>query len=444
MGYGAAGSCGKVIDILGEQEHEMRLDGADPTIEQTGKFVTDFLCSELAIEPDRIEEGVRTKPPRLDVPAGYSIQMRLLNPELPGRIISCRSATAWSIGLVLSVGAALVGSPATAAPTDTYAVTGMLNAPGLAEGIAFSPDALRAYVTHGPDGEPGFLGIFDTRTRALLADVQVGTFPVGIAPTPDGTRVYVANNVDDTVSVVDLRTNAVIRTIPVGDGPLGIAVTPDGRKIYTSSQYDGSVSVIDGSSLDVVKTISLGEAGAPFIDLSPDGQYAYVTVGGGVAKLDTSSDEIVDRIDGLGGSPLDSSITADGDTLFAAVEDTLYAIDLNDPTRRTATVLPVPDSAWGGLGSVGVTPDGTTAFVEASGFPSELIAVDVVSGSVEARFEIPGSAQLVAVSPNGSDAYVTSQDNNVTIVTKNPQTGPPVVTPPPFGSVDLPSTGSAF
>lgn len=73
--------------------------------------------------------------------AGYSSQMRQQNPELPGRIISCRSATAWSIGLVLSLGAALVGSPAAAAPTDTYAVTGMLSAPGLAEGVAFSPDA---------------------------------------------------------------------------------------------------------------------------------------------------------------------------------------------------------------------------------------------------------------------------------------------------------------
>jgi YVTN family beta-propeller protein len=376
--------------------------------------------------------------------AGYSSQMRLQNPPLPRPTISWRSLSAWSVVLALSVGAALAGSPATAAPTDTYAVTGMLNAPGQAEGIEFSPDASRAYVTHGPDGEPGYLGIFDTRTRALLADVQVGIFPVGIAPTSDGTRVYVANNVDDTVSVVDLRTNAVLRTIPVGDGPLGIAATPDGRKVYTSSQYDGSVTVIDGSSLDVVKTIELGEAGAPFIDLSPDGRYAYVTVGGGVAKLDTSSDEIVDRIDGLGGTPLDSSITADGNTLFAAVGDTLFSIDLTNPTRRKATVLPVAGSAWGGLGSVGVTPDGTTAFVEASGFPSELIAVDVASGSVEARFEIPGSAQLVAISPNGSDAYVTSQYNNVTIVTKNPQTGPPVVSPPAFGSVDLPSTGSAF
>ncbi|WP_052066321.1 YVTN family beta-propeller repeat protein [Rhodococcoides fascians] len=346
--------------------------------------------------------------------------------------------------VALSVGATLVGSPATAAPTDSYAVTGMLDAPGLAEGVAFSPDASRAYVTHGPDGAPGFLGVFDSHTRALLADIQVGIFPVGIAPTSDGTRAYVANNVDDTVSVVDLRTNAVIRTIPVGDGPLGIAATPDGRKVYTSNQYGGSITVIDGLSLDVVKTISLGEAAAPFIDLSPDGRNAYVTVDGGIAKLDTSSDEIVDRIEGLGGSPLDSTITADGNTLFAAVKDTLYAIDLNDPTRRTATVLPVADGVWGGLGSVGVTPDGSTAFVEASAFPSELIAVDASSGSVEARFEITGSAQLVAVSPNGSDVYVTSQDNNVTIVTKNPQTASPVLPPPSLGSADLPSTGSAF
>ncbi len=136
-------------------------------------------------------------------------------------------------------------SPATAAPTDTYAVTGALAAPDLAEGIAFSLDGSRAYVTHGPDGQHGFLGIYDTRTKNQLADIPVGIFLVGIAPTSDGSRAYVANNVDNTVSVIDLTANAVVATIPFGAGPLGVAVTPDGRKVYTSNQHDSTLTVID-------------------------------------------------------------------------------------------------------------------------------------------------------------------------------------------------------
>lgn len=69
MGYGVAESCGKVIDVLGEQEHEMRLDGADPTIEQTGEFVTECSCSELTIEPGHTEAtkcGRRIHPTSVD------------------------------------------------------------------------------------------------------------------------------------------------------------------------------------------------------------------------------------------------------------------------------------------------------------------------------------------------------------------------------------------
>jgi len=37
-----------------------------------------------------------------------------------------------------------------------------------------------------------------------------------VAVSPDGTRVYVTNNKDNSVSVIDTATNLVTATIPVG------------------------------------------------------------------------------------------------------------------------------------------------------------------------------------------------------------------------------------
>jgi DNA-binding beta-propeller fold protein YncE len=39
-------------------------------------------------------------------------------------------------------------------------------------------------------------------------------------------------------------TNAVTATISVGNGPVGVAFTPDGSKVYVANQYDHTVSVI--------------------------------------------------------------------------------------------------------------------------------------------------------------------------------------------------------
>jgi YVTN family beta-propeller protein len=68
--------------------------------------------------------------------------------------------------------------------------------------------------------------------------------PYGVAVTPDGSKVYVTNLNDNTVSVIDTAMNKVITTISVGPNPLAVAVTPDGSKVYVTS-LSGTVSVID-------------------------------------------------------------------------------------------------------------------------------------------------------------------------------------------------------
>ena len=56
--------------------------------------------------------------------------------------------------------------------------------------------------------------------------------PQLIAVSPDGTRVYVANQGSDTVSVINTATNTVVATISAGSQPVGPAVSPDGARVY--------------------------------------------------------------------------------------------------------------------------------------------------------------------------------------------------------------------
>src|ERR1700730_5117395 len=93
--------------------------------------------------------------------------------------------------------------------------------------------AQNAYITNAGSNN---VSVIDTATNTVTATITVGSVPVGVAISPDGTRVYVTNSqpasATGTASVIDTASNTAIATIPVGLGPNGIAVTPDGNRVY--------------------------------------------------------------------------------------------------------------------------------------------------------------------------------------------------------------------
>jgi YVTN family beta-propeller protein len=64
-----------------------------------------------------------------------------------------------------------------------------------------------------------------------------------VAISPDGKHAYVVNERANTVSVIDIATNTVTATVAGGGGsPEGVAVTPDGQVVYVAN--GNKVSVI--------------------------------------------------------------------------------------------------------------------------------------------------------------------------------------------------------
>lgn len=68
--------------------------------------------------------------------------------------------------------------------------------------------------------------LVDADTLKIRRDIAVGTLPIGIT-VPNDRIAYVANMVDDTISVIDIRRGTVVRTIPAGDEPDGIVFVAD-------------------------------------------------------------------------------------------------------------------------------------------------------------------------------------------------------------------------
>ncbi|MGB9927059.1 MAG: YncE family protein [Methanosarcina sp.] len=60
-----------------------------------------------------------------------------------------------------------------------------------------------------------------------------------VVVSSDGTRVYVTDWVNNTISKLDTGTSTVTQNVNVGNYPGGLAVSPNGSKLYaTNSYYD--------------------------------------------------------------------------------------------------------------------------------------------------------------------------------------------------------------
>jgi YVTN family beta-propeller protein len=81
----------------------------------------------------------------------------------------------------------------------------------------------------------------------VTATIPVGSSPDAVAADPAAGTIYVANFVDNTVSVIDAATGTVTATIGVGSSPEGVAVTPFTHTAYVANSGDGTVSVISAA-----------------------------------------------------------------------------------------------------------------------------------------------------------------------------------------------------
>jgi YVTN family beta-propeller protein len=123
--------------------------------------------------------------------------------------------------------------------------------------------------------------------------------------SPDGSRVYVANNQANTVSVIDTASRSVVATIGVPGTPNWIAVTPDGARAYVTLPEDafGSfvpqdlVGVIDTATNTLLRTVHVGQS-PYFLDVTSDGAWAFVTnyLSGTISKVDLATDTVVATI----------------------------------------------------------------------------------------------------------------------------------------------------
>jgi len=137
----------------------------------------------------------------------------------------------------------------------------------------FSPDGEKLYVVCEDDDS---LLVVDVRMQRVVGKVQVEHKPKDVAVSPDGKTLYVSNEWNDNVSVIDAATLQVQRTLATGWGPVGLTTDRAGKILYVANSVGNDLSIIDLATGAELKR--LAALRSPHnVQLSRDGRRVYVS-----------------------------------------------------------------------------------------------------------------------------------------------------------------------
>src|SRR5204863_358273 len=143
----------------------------------------------------------------------------------------------------------------------------------------------------------------------------------------DGKILYVANENDNTVTMIDIEKRARLGDVQVGVEPEGMGISPDGKFIVNTSETTNMVHFIDTATREIVGNV-LVDARPRFAEFKQDGSELWISaeIGGTVSVIDPVRREIKQKISfeipGLRREaiqPVGISMTRDGKTGFVAL-----------------------------------------------------------------------------------------------------------------------------
>jgi YVTN family beta-propeller protein len=296
-----------------------------------------------------------------------------------------------------------------------------------------------------------------TATSVTTTSLPAGSNPIFVHTTENGT-VYVANFGSNTVAAISTATNVALSPlIAVGSHPVALAETPDQKKLYAVNQGDGTVSAISLVDRSVVHTIATGTTPVWAVARSDSARIYVLNSGSGtVSAIDPASDLVV------------GSATVGAGANFMVYDSKLNRLYVTNPAANTLSAVniaadppillfTVPIAA--SPTTVAVPPDGSRAYVasvslSAGSATSQVTVVNATDGSVRTVVplnSVPAACGAVrfelftAASADSSKVYVGNCDARNTSILRTSDdtkvldiTAPLSTITPPNGGNPLP------
>jgi YVTN family beta-propeller protein len=287
--------------------------------------------------------------------------------------------------------------------------------------------------------------IIDPVTNKVVGEIKGIEASHGVAVAPNGSRIYVSEEADKTLTVVDGKTLQVTKRIPLSGNPNLIDMTPDGRWIYVAiaqtwddlsefplikANASGGVDVIDTVSLANVKTIPI-KGGIHDLNVTPDGKFVIAGSSRGAKPpanmmnvIDTKTNEIAWKLlMNPAPSPMAILTNPDGSTkwIFAQLGgfNGFAVVDFATQAKINEIKLPeLPAAKQIGYGppaashGIAVTSDQKTLLVN-SRLNSALYAYSLPDLKLLGGVALGGKgAGWLTITPDSKTAYVANEHTN--------------------------------
>lgn len=162
-------------------------------------------------------------------------------------------------------------------------------------GVKFSKDGSKLYASGGGANKVYVYAVnmVDRYFSLQKKSIDVPGFPGGMAMSPDGNDLFVADNLGNTVTDINTVTDTAAASLPTGNSPYTCEVSPDGKQVFVSNWADRSVSIYNRVTPNTITnspaatqtgpiapaaTVPVGEHPTA-IAISQDGGTVYITNG---------------------------------------------------------------------------------------------------------------------------------------------------------------------
>lgn len=260
----------------------------------------------------------------------------------------------------------------------------------------------------------------------------VGTIPAlnhsthDLAVSRDGRRLYATNLASGRVSVIDTVKRETIASIYTGERCHVVALSNDDSQLWVANIGENTISIVDTTTFRILGTIPVGK-GPTGLTFSHDGRFAFVSSQGEktVGVIDTTSHQVVKTIP-VGANPHFLVVGRDGHVWGVNTgQNDVYVLDPETHEKvGTFTVGDKPQQiAFAYKGTAGplayVTVGSQNKVVGLGGDPGNLKVVDeiTVGEGPNGIWSNPEGTRLFVAHDKGNEIRVIDTGTGQTIAT---------------------------
>lgn len=205
--------------------------------------------------------------------------------------------------------------------------------------------------------------------------------------------VWVANEHDDSVTLLDPESGEPIATLTGIDAPHNVQASATRNVVWVTGT--GGVVALDATELYPTDAAPAGNHAAHVVETGAGSVFVSAAGDGVVHQFDNTLEPV--RSHDVGEGPHGMRVSADGTLAAVANTDEGSVTLLRPATRTRARTVEVGPSPI----QVAVSEDGSTVFVAVAG-TREVLRVDVASGEVSGRVRVGSAPAQIWVTSDGT------------------------------------------